>query len=256
MKIATWNVNSIKVRLPQVLDWLLKNQPDVFAIQETKSQNENFPHAEIAAAGYYVIFSGQKSYNGVAIFSRFPIQESLMDIPNLEDPQRRILVATINDIRVINLYVPNGESVGSEKYLYKLNWLEKVKEFVNEQNKFYKNIIILGDFNIAPEERDIHDPVLWTNRVLFSDAERNMFNHFLRIGFKDSFRIHNSEANHFTWWDYRNASFQRNLGARIDHILISESLTNFHKQSMIDKTPRLHLQPSDHTVMVSEFINL
>lgn len=255
MKIATWNVNSIKVRLPQVLNWLLTDQPDVLALQETKTLDENFPLAEIAAAGYQSIFSGQKSYNGVAILSRHPTQDILKDIPDLIDPQRRILVATINGIRVINLYVPNGESVDSEKYLYKLDWLQKVKAFIQQQQQKYKKIIILGDFNIAPEERDIHDPISWQDSVLFSEPERNLFKEILNLGFFDAFRLHTEEDKHYTWWDYRMGSFHRNQGARIDHILISEALKSNHKNCHIDKIPRKHVQPSDHTIIFSELVS-
>lgn len=254
MKIATWNVNSIKVRLPQVLQWLSEHQPDILALQETKTIDENFPKAEIAAVGYQVIASGQKAYNGVAILSKKNYAEILTDIPQLEDPQRRILATTIEDVRIINLYVPNGESTISEKYTYKLNWLNKIHAFIQDQQKHYKKLVILGDFNIAPEDQDVHDPQFWQGRVLCSDPERNAFGQFLNLGLKDSFRLFEQAPASFSWWDYRAAAFNRNLGLRIDHILISTDLAKTCNHCSIDKNPRKHQQPSDHAPVIAIFI--
>ncbi|MGE3921023.1 MAG: exodeoxyribonuclease III, partial [Gammaproteobacteria bacterium] len=188
-KIATWNVNSIKVRLPQVLEWVEAYQPNVLAIQETKTTDADFPVDAIEAAGYKVIFSGQKTYNGMAIIYKGEAEDILTDIPELLDPQRRILIATINQIRVINLYVPNGESLESEKFQYKLDWLKKVTAFISNELKKHERLIVLGDFNIAPQERDVHDPAFWSNHVLFSKQEREAFADLLAVGLVDTFRL-------------------------------------------------------------------
>lgn len=253
LKIATWNVNSLRVRLPQVLDWISSYQPDVIALQETKLMDADFPAAEINAAGYQVVFSGQKTYNGVAILSRIPLAEVVTDFPELQDHQRRVLAATWNDVRIINLYVPNGESVDSEKYQYKLNWLHHLDLFLKHELEKYKKMIVLGDFNIAPEEADVHDPDLWRGRVLFSDKERAAFQDILKLGFKDCFRLHPQPEKSYSWWDYRMNAFKRNLGLRIDHILSSHVLAAHCKRCVIDKDPRLNERPSDHTIVIAEF---
>jgi exodeoxyribonuclease-3 len=253
MKIATWNVNSIKVRLPQVLDWLTDAAPDILALQELKVTNENFPAQAIIDAGYRVIYAGQKTYNGVAILSRQPSEEVLTDIPALEDPQRRILAATIGDTRIINLYVPNGQSLDSPKFSYKLDWLAKVGDFIQQQLTRYAKLVVLGDFNIAPTDRDVHDPAAWEGSVLVSEDERQMFDHWLALGLTDSFRLFDQEERIFSWWDYRNMAFRRNHGLRIDHILVSQALATECRACYIDKTPRRWERPSDHTVVVAEF---
>lgn len=253
MIIATWNVNSLKVRLPHVLAWLAEFQPDILALQETKSTNENFPYVAIEAAGYQVVFNGQKTFNGVAIISRAKSKEVMTDIPALVDPQRRILAATIDGVRVINLYVPNGESLTSEKYIYKMDWLNKVKGYLQQQLTEHAKLIVLGDFNIAPDERDVHDPNLWQGRVLFSDPERSAFQDFLQLGLHDTFRLFTKEPENFTWWDYRQVAFLRNWGLRIDHILASESLAKICKHCVIDKKPRQLERPSDHAPVMAEF---
>ena len=204
IKIATWNVNSLRVRLPHVLAWLIEQQPDILALQETKTTDENFPKEQIEAAGYHVVFSGQKTYNGVAILSRqHQPQEIVTDLPQLNDPQRRILAATINGTRIINLYVPNGESVESPKYEYKLNWLAQVHNFLQQQLMHYSELVVLGDFNIALHEHDLYAPEQWQGKVLFTDEERNALQQWLGLGLKDTFRLHQSEPGHYTWWDYR-----------------------------------------------------
>ena len=253
MKIATWNVNSLKVRLPQVLDWLAAAQPDVLCLQETKLTDENFPAAGIQAAGYEVVYSGQKTYNGVAIISRQAATDVITDIPGLDDPQRRILGATLGDIRVLNLYVVNGQEVGSDKFEYKLHWLEQVAGFVREQLKRHPRLVVLGDFNIAPEDRDVHDPEAWRERILCSTPERTALHKLLDLGLTDVFRQFEQEANSFSWWDYRAAAFRRNLGLRIDLILASEVLTRNCTACRIDKEPRRLERPSDHAPVIAEF---
>ncbi|MDR3476959.1 MAG: exodeoxyribonuclease III [Gammaproteobacteria bacterium] len=252
-KIATWNVNSLRVRLPQVLDWLASVQPDVLALQETKLTDPDFPAAEIQAAGYQVIFSGQKTYNGMAILSRVPASDVVMALPDLDDPQKRVLAATFGDIRVLNLYIPNGESVGSDKYQYKLGWLEKLDAFVQAELKMHTKVIILGDFNIAPEERDVHDPAEWEGKVLFSEPERAAFQSLIALGFQDCFRLQDQPEKSYSWWDYRMNAFKRNRGLRIDHILISSALVSSAVRCHIDKVPRGWERPSDHTPVVAEF---
>lgn len=246
LKLATWNVNSLKIRLEQVLAWLESSQMDVLAVQETKLTDENFPVFALTKKGYHVVYSGQKTYNGVAVISRYPLSEIITDIPNLADPQRRILAVTVAGIRFINLYVPNGSEVGSEKYQYKLNWLQKVTLFIQQQLSIYPKVAIVGDFNIAPEDRDVHDPVLWEGAVLVSPPEREAFSALLQLGLYDSFRNFEQAENLFSWWDYRAASFRRNRGLRIDHILLNQELNVLCRKSSIDMEPRRLDRPSDH----------
>lgn len=254
MKIATWNVNSLNVRLPQVVTWLAEAQPDVLALQETKLVDEKFPMAEIAAAGYQAVFSGQKTYNGVAILSKRPASEVVKDIPGLDDAQRRVLGAVYGDVRVLNLYIPNGESVESDKYQYKLGWLDKLIAFVAAEIKRYPKLVVMGDFNIAPEERDVHDPQLWADRVLFSAAEREAFQRLLATGLCDTFRLFDQAEQQFSWWDYRMNAFRRNMGLRIDHILASKPLCEKCRSCAIDKTLRKNERPSDHAPVMAEFV--
>lgn len=253
LKIATWNVNSLRVRLPHVLTWLAENKPDIVALQELKMPENEFPYAEIQQAGYSAVVSGQKTYNGVAILSRQSANNIITDIPELEDPQRRVLCASVGDVRILDLYIPNGESVTSEKYQYKLNWLKHLDLYLQHEIKQHPNIIVLGDFNIAPENIDVHDPALWDGRVLFSEPERSAFKNMLQVGFSDCFRVHNPTEQAYTWWDYRMNAFKRNLGMRIDHILASTSLAAKCVKCYIDKTPRTWERPSDHTPLVAEF---
>ncbi|MGV6818784.1 MAG: exodeoxyribonuclease III [Thiotrichales bacterium] len=254
MKIASWNVNSLRVRLPQVLEWLSTSEVDVLALQETKLPDEQFPIEDIEAAGYRVCFSGQKTYNGVALLSReHEITEIVTDVPDLEDPQRRILGATINGVRILNLYVVNGQEVGSEKYAYKLDWLDKVTRFVEQDLKQHDRYVILGDFNIAPDDRDVYDPEAWKDRILCSDPERKGLERLLDLGFKDSFRLFEQEEGVFSWWDYRQVAFRRNRGLRIDLILASEALASSCTASYVDRVPRGWDRPSDHAPVVAEF---
>ena len=253
MKIASWNVNSLRVRLPQVLEWLAQNPVDVLALQETKTPDPDFPVDAVKKAGYCVVYSGQKTYNGVAILAKNEITDPVTDINNLDDPQRRILAVTVDGIRIINLYVVNGSEVGSEKFAYKLDWLEKVTAFI--KNELIKNtkIVILGDFNIAPDDRDVHDPELWKGKVLCSDEERNALNKILTLGFSDTFRQFDQEEKIFSWWDYRGGGFRRNHGLRIDLILASKSLSKSCKSSQVDREPRTWERPSDHTPVIAVF---
>lgn len=253
MKIASWNVNSLRVRLPQVLDWLAAQAPDILGLQETKTQDAEFPVRAFEEAGYRVAFSGQKTYNGVALLGKTTPEGCLTDPPGLDDPQRRVLAASFGDIRVINLYVPNGSEVGSEKYAYKLDWLEKICAFIRDESERHANLAVLGDFNIAPEDRDVHDPDAWRDKILCSGPERDAFRNLLGLGFCDAFRLFEQEAGSFSWWDYRAAGFRRNLGLRIDHILLSDSLRVRCSACSIDATPRRLERPSDHAPVWAEF---
>jgi exodeoxyribonuclease-3 len=253
MKIATWNVNSLKVRLPQVLDWLAGSQADILCLQETKLTDENFPVEDIEAAGYRVIFSGQKTYNGVAIISRQEASDVITDVPGLDDPQRRILGATIDGVRVLDLYVVNGQEVGSEKFAHKLHWLDRVTAYIESQLAEHERFVVLGDFNIAPADRDVHDPEAWHERILCSTPEREALQKILGLGLGDVFRQFDQEDNSFSWWDYRAAAFRRNMGLRIDLILASHALAGQCTSCSIDKEPRRLERPSDHTPVVAEF---
>jgi exodeoxyribonuclease-3 len=256
MKIATWNVNSLNVRLPQVLAWLEAERPDILALQETKIVDEKFPRAEIEQAGYQVAYAGQRTYNGVALISRTPVTDIATDIPGLDDPQRRVLAATVGDVRVVNLYVPNGERVDSDKYRYKLDWLAKLTDWLQAELTRHTKLIALGDFNIAPEPRDVHDPKLWEGSVLFSEPERAAFRALLDIGLCDTFRLFEQPDKSFSWWDYRMQGFRRNHGLRIDHILASDAPCKACSACRIDKGPRAHERPSDHAVVIAEFRDL
>lgn len=253
MKIASWNVNSLRVRLPQVLDWLASARPDILALQETKLQDEQFPREELLAAGYHAEFSGQKTYNGVAVLTREPAHDVIRDIPGLDDPQRRILGLTCGSVRVLNLYVPNGESVDSDKYRYKLQWLEQVTRFIHDELTRHAEVVVLGDFNIAPAPLDVHDPAAWEGRVLFSAAEREAFARLLSTGLCDTLRLRHPDEPVYSWWDYRMAAFRRNLGLRIDHILASAALCARCSDCRVDRTPRAAERPSDHAPVIAEF---
>jgi exodeoxyribonuclease-3 len=252
-KIASWNVNSLRVRLPHVQAWLTDINPDLLVLQEIKMPTADFPHEAFAEMGYKAIVSGQRTYNGVAILSRSETSDVVFDIPDFEDPQRRVLFATINNIRVGNLYIPNGESLTSDKYQYKLAWLEKLDAYLKIQLLQYPNMVILGDFNIAPENIDVHDPAEWENSVLFSKPEREVFKRMLALGFKDCFRELAPDDHSYSWWDYRMNAFRRNRGLRIDHILASNKLFSTCNSCIIDKAPRKWERPSDHAPIVAEF---
>ncbi len=252
MKIATWNVNSLKVRLPQVLEWLSANPVEVLGLQETKQQDGEFPQAELQAAGYYSVFSGQRTYNGVAILSREPAHEVQYGLPNFPDEQKRVIAATVGGIRVVNVYVPNGQSVDSDKYRYKLEWLAALHDWLKQELERHPKLALLGDYNIAPEDRDVYDPVAWQGNVLVSEPEREQFRKLLGLGLRDGFRLFEQSGQSYSWWDYRMMAFRRNRGLRIDHILVSEPLAAQCRSCVIDKAPRKLERPSDHTPVVLE----
>ena len=252
MKLATWNVNSLKVRLPQVLEWAGRHRPDVLCLQETKVEDFNFPLSEVEAAGYQATFCGQKTYNGVAILSYAPGTDVVTAIPAFTDVQKRVLAATIQGTRVVCLYVPNGESVSSEKYQYKLRWLAAVREWLKSELTHNPRMAVLGDFNIAPDARDVHDPQLWEGKVLFSEPERAALRELTALPLHDSFRLFDQPERSFTWWDYRMNGFRRKMGLRIDHILLSDALTKQCVSCKIDVAPRGAERPSDHAPVIAE----
>ncbi len=253
MRVATWNVNSLRVRLPQVIDWLQQQTPDVLCLQETKLVDADFPVDDIRAAGYEVAYTGQKTYNGVAMLAKAPLQDTVAALPGWDDPQQRFLAATVCDIRVVNVYIPNGAEVGSEKFVYKLDWLQALNDFLNDELQKYKNLILLGDFNIAPESRDVYDPELLEDSILCSAPERTAFQELLKLGLRDVFRRFDQAPQSFSWWDYRAAAFRRNRGLRIDHILCSDSLYDACRACVIDKKPRGLERPSDHAPVLADF---
>ena len=250
MKISTWNVNSLKVRLEQVQSWLNESQTDVLCLQETKTEDANFPLAELQQSGYQVVFSGQKTYNGVAIISKHALTDVQYGLPNLDDPQKRLIAATVNGMRVICVYIPNGESVESEKYQYKLSWLAALQAWLKDEMQRYPKLALLGDYNIAPEDRDMHDPVGWAGKVLCSEPERAAFRAMQQLGLRDAFRLFEQAEKSYSWWDYRMMGFRRNHGLRIDHILLSDAVTC--SACSIDKAPRKLERPSDHTPVWAE----
>ena len=253
MKIASWNVNSLRARMTHVLDWLGTAEPDVLGLQETKLTDENFPVAQFESLGYRCAFSGQPAYNGVAILSRLPITDVVTDLHDIDDPQRRVLGATIGPLRVLNLYVPNGQSVGSDKYDYKLGWLAALRAQLEGELARHERVAVLGDFNIAPDDRDVHDPVAWVGKVLCSSKERAALTGILALGFADTYRLFDQPERGFSWWDYRAAAFRRNLGLRIDLILASAKLSRDCTRSTIDVAPRGRERPSDHAPVYAEF---
>jgi exodeoxyribonuclease-3 len=254
MKIASWNVNSLRVRLPQVLSWLQETNVDILGIQETKVEDDSFPINEIKEAGFFCEYIGQKTYNGVTTISKIPPDESVKLINGKEQDQKRFLVTRYgNDLTVLNLYVVNGHEVGSDKYDYKLAWLRDVMNFIKKDMKKTKYYLILGDFNIAPSDEDIYDPAAWEGKILCSEKERASLKNILNLGFKDSFRLFDQEKELYSWWDYRTGAFRRNRGLRIDLILTNESLSKKCSSSYIDLAPRKNERPSDHAPVVSVF---
>ncbi|NNC97868.1 MAG: exodeoxyribonuclease III [Gammaproteobacteria bacterium] len=253
MQIATWNVNSLKVRLNHLLDWLEANPVDVIGLQETKSTDDKFPVAEIEAAGYQVAFAGQKTYNGVAVLSKHSITEVVTDFESIDDPMRRVLGCTINGLRIYNLYFPNGQALDSDKFHYKMNWLEALHAQLESESTNYEKRIVMGDFNIAPDEEDVHAPEEWAGKIHCSSVERTHIARLKEKGFVDCFRQFEQEPNIFSWWDYRAGSFRKNNGLRIDLIMASEELAKNCQKCWIDKAPRKLEKPSDHTPVVAEF---
>jgi exodeoxyribonuclease-3 len=254
MKLATWNVNSLKVRLPHLLAWLAAHQPDVVCLQETKTEDAGFPRQEIEQVGYRVCYSGQKTYNGVAILTRAEPAEVAAGIPGFDDEQKRVIAATCDGVRVVCVYVPNGESVESDKYQYKLRWLAALHGWLTGELQRYPRLTVLGDYNIAPEARDVHDPNLWEGKVLFSEPERAAFRGLIGLGLKDGFRLFEQPEKSYTWWDYRMNQFKRNMGLRIDHILLSPELASRAVSSAIHKEVRAQERPSDHAPVIVELV--
>ena len=252
MKIASWNVNSLKVRLPQLLDWLAIQQPDVVCLQETKLDDPCFPRQEIEDTGYHVVYSGQKTYNGVALLAREQPTEIVAGNPHYPDPQKRLLAATIGGIGVVCAYVPNGQAVGSDKYAYKLEWLAALTRWLAERLAANPRLVLAGDFNIAPDDRDVHDPQQWAGQILCSPAERAAFQSLLELGLKDSFRLFEQPEKTFSWWDYRMLGFQKNRGLRIDHILLSEALAGRCTAAGVERALRKLERPSDHAPVSAE----
>lgn len=253
MKIATWNVNSLRVRLPQLKTWLESNPVDVVALQETKTPDSEFPRADIEALGYQVAFSGQRTYNGVAILSRAPLSEVQAGIDSFDDEQKRVLGASVGDVRVVSVYVPNGQAPQSDKFAYKLRWLDAMRAHLRQELARFPKLVMLGDFNIAPEDRDVHDPKAWEGSVLVSSQERAALRAITDTGVVDVFRQFDQPPGSFSWWDYRAAAFQRNRGLRIDLIMASGSFSLRCLSCQIDRQPRGWERPSDHTPVIAHF---
>lgn len=252
MNIVTWNVNSLKVRLPQLLDWLGRHQPDAACLQETKLEDAAFPREEIEKAGYRALYAGQKAYNGVAILTKGPAAPAAAGIPGFADEQKRLLAADYAGVRVVCAYFPNGQAVGSDKYDYKLRWMAALADWLRRTLPEHPRLILAGDLNVAPEDRDVHDPKAWEGQVLCSPAEREAFRRLIDIGLADSFRRFEQPDKSYTWWDYRMAAFRRNMGLRIDHILLSAPLAARCARCWIDVAPRRLERPSDHAPVIAE----
>jgi exodeoxyribonuclease-3 len=252
MKLATWNVNSIKVRLPQLLEWLARARPEVVCLQELKTEEPGYPREALEAAGYESAVSGQKTYNGVALLSRTPLGDVVAGIPGFDDPQKRVLAATVSDLRVICVYCPNGQAVGSDKYEYKLQWFAALRAYLAKELAAHPRLAVAGDFNVAPEDRDVHDPKAWEGQVHVSEPERAAWRALLETGLQDSFRLFEQPEKTFSWWDYRRMAFRRNAGLRIDHVLLSAPLAEACSASTIDKSPRKLERPSDHAPVFAE----
>ena len=250
MKLATWNVNSLAVRLPQLLEWLAANPVDAIVLQETKLTDDKFPHAAIEAAGYHSFWFGQKTYNGVALLSRSPAVDVTKNLPGLDDDQARVITGTVEGVRVIGAYFPNGQAPDSDKFQYKMKWLGALEGWVSAQMAGHPHVALLGDFNIAPEDRDVYDPVAWFEQIHCTPQERGHFQALLALGLHDAFRLFEQPPKSWSWWDYRNLAFRKNQGLRIDHILVSDALRPRVTACVIDKLPRKNERPSDHAPVV------
>jgi exodeoxyribonuclease III len=254
MKLATWNVNSLTVRLPQVLDWLSAQNEhggmDVLALQETKTTDDKFPKAEIEAAGYHVAFFGQKTYNGVALIAKHPITEVVHNIPDFADEMARVITATVNGVRVVGAYFPNGQAPDSDKFVYKMAWLNALQAFIKDELTRHDKLVLMGDFNITWDDLDVWDPVALAGTIHCTDEERAHFKALLDLGLTDAFRLFEQAPKSYSWWDYREFAFKRNRGLRIDHILVSSALVKSVTACVIDKTPRKNERPSDHTPVI------
>jgi exodeoxyribonuclease III len=250
MKLATWNVNSLTIRLPQMLDWLQINPVDALVLQETKVTDDKFPRAEIEAAGYAVQFFGQKTYNGVALLSRQVATDVVHNIPGFDDEQARVIAATVNGVRCIGAYFPNGQAPDSDKFVYKMRWLTALRDWVQAEMTQHPRLALMGDYNIAPEDRDVYDPVGWHNQIHCTPQERAHFSALLDLGLVDAFRLFEQPPKSWSWWDYRNLAFRKNQGLRIDHILVSSAMQPAVQACVIDKLPRKNERPSDHAPVV------
>ena len=250
MQLATWNVNSLGVRLPQLLDWLAAHPVDAIVLQETKLTDDKFPHAELLAAGYHAQWFGQKTYNGVALLSRTPATDVLRNLPGLADEQARVITGTVAGVRVIGAYFPNGQAPDSDKFVYKMAWLDALQKHVADELSRHPHVVLMGDFNIAPEDRDVYDPVAWAGQIHCTPQERAHFQALLDQGMVDAFRLFEQAPKSWSWWDYRNLAFRKNQGLRIDHILVSEALRSQVQACAIDKLPRKNERPSDHAPVV------
>lgn len=252
MRLATWNVNSLAIRLPQVLAWLAEHPVDALVLQETKLTDDKFPQAEIEAAGYAVAFHGQKTYNGVALLTRGPATEVQRNIPGFDDEQARVIAGTAGGVRVIGGYFPNGQAPDSDKFAYKMRWLDALHGWLAAELQRHERLVLMGDFNIAPEDRDVYDPVAWAGQIHCTPQERAHFQRLLGLGLVDAFRLFEQPPKSWSWWDYRNLAFRKNQGLRIDHILVSAPLRSSVRACHIDKAPRKNERPSDHTPVVVE----
>jgi exodeoxyribonuclease III len=253
MQVASWNVNSLRVRLPQLADWLAAHPVDVIGLQETKLTDELFPQAQIEALGYQVIRCGQKTYNGVALLSRLPLSAACPNIPGFHDEQRRVIAATSGGIRYVNVYIPNGQSPLSDKYTYKLGWLAALSGYLRAELAAHERLIVMGDFNIAPDDRDVHDPAAWAGGVMVSEPERAGLRGLLGLGLSDTFRLFEQPPQIFSWWDFRTNGFRRNHGVRIDLVLASKALADACRSSSVDYEPRRNERPSDHAPVLASF---
>ncbi len=250
MKLATWNVNSLAVRLPQVLQWLGANPVDVLVLQETKLTDNKFPHAEIEAAGYAVQWFGQKTYNGVALISRSPALQVVKNIPGFDDEMARVIAGSVDGLRVIGAYFPNGQAPDSDKFVYKMRWQDALHDWVQAELATHPALLLMGDFNVAPDDRDVYDPVGWHNQIHCTPQERSQFQRLLALGLVDAFRLFEQPIKSWSWWDYRNLAFRKNQGLRIDHILVSQALVPQVQACSIDKLPRKNDRPSDHAPVI------
>ncbi|GCL61453.1 exodeoxyribonuclease III [Pseudaquabacterium pictum] len=251
MKLATWNVNSLAVRLPQLLDWLGQQQPDVLVLQETKLTDDKFPQAEITAAGWHSVWFGQKTYNGVALLSRTPAADVVHNIPGFDDPQARVIAATVGGLRVVGAYFPNGQAPGSDKFAYKMAWLQALQDWLRAELAAHPQLVLMGDFNIAPDDRDVFDPVAWAGQIHCTPEERAHFQALCGLGLVDAFRLFDQPPRTWSWWDYRNLAFRKNQGLRIDHILVSQALQPQVSACTVDKLPRKNERPSDHAPVLA-----
>ncbi len=250
MRLATWNVNSLSVRLPQLLDWLAANPVDALVLQETKLTDDKFPQADLEAAGYQSQWFGQKTYNGVALLTKSPSTDIVKNIPGLADEQARVIAGTVDGIRVVGAYFPNGQAPDSDKFVYKMGWLTALHAWIRDELTRHPRLVLMGDFNIAPTDADVYDPVAWKDQIHCTVEERTHFQQLCELGLVDAFRLFDQPPKPWSWWDYRNLAFRKNQGLRIDHILVSQALQSQVTECVIDKAPRKNERPSDHAPVI------